>query len=47
VPNTDLAIEIEKKIKYQISPTYQRFLKPLKSCDIVKNDDDITSCQFQ
>jgi hypothetical protein len=29
-----------------ISPTYQRFLKPLKSCDIVKNDDDITSFPF-
>jgi hypothetical protein len=26
-----------------VSPTYQRFLKPLKSFDIVKNGDDITS----
>jgi hypothetical protein len=34
---------MESGTKPVITPTYQRFLKPLKSFDIVKNGDDITS----
>jgi hypothetical protein len=33
-------------MKVLVSPTYQRFLKPLKSFDIIKNDADITSFLF-
>jgi hypothetical protein len=39
-------VVIESGAKLVITPTYQRFLKPLKTCAIVKNDDDITSFPF-